>query len=232
MNKRDSPRTLPCRWRRNFAALGFFGVFLLSLFAGLVADAGAGTEFQGASVNTVGPALPFTIADFDGDLRPDLIDVHAGKTGLSGTQYWIELQLSAAGRQTIPVFAPAGGIRVSARDVNGDQNLDLVLTTTWFKQPVAILLNDGHGSFTSVDPRAFPNAFRENSTTWSSREDLTNDFAGVPPSSRAGGFLASLGSPIVASRSAGVAQSDRSFLLNRFLTSQSGRAPPSRFFLL
>jgi hypothetical protein len=227
LNTYRQPEGFPRR-RGNFALAGCLRWLLPLLF--FVVFSGAATadsEIQRASTNSVGPALQYTVADFDGDLRPDLVGVQTGTAGFSGTQYWIELQLSAAGRQSIPVFARSGGIQVAARDVNGDHSLDLVLTTTWFSQPVAIFLNDGHGSFTRVDPGAFPNAFRGATTELSSRRTIGHDCAGVPPSSPTGAVLAEFSATIVDSQIDKIAQANRRFGINQFLTSQLGRAPPA-----
>jgi hypothetical protein len=130
------------------------------------------------------PGLAFSIADFDGDSKPDLASVETGKSDLTRADYSIQLQLSAAGRQTFQIVAPVGGLRIVARDVNGDHTLDLVLTTTRFGQPVAILLNDGHGFFSREDPGAFPEAFGEPEANWASNTEHATDAIGAPPQSR------------------------------------------------
>src|SRR5580704_15028876 len=171
---------LKCR-RDSTATARFVCRFLCLLFlAGLAAGAAAGADFRGAPVSSVGPGQPFTFADFDGDLRPDLAAVQIGRSGVSGTNYQIQLQLSAAGRQTIPVVAPAGGLLIAARDVNGDHALDLVVTAAWLSEPVAIFLNDGHGSFSRVNPGDYPEAFREPKTSWGSSSELGPDVVGIP----------------------------------------------------
>ena len=222
----SQPERFPRR-RGNFALAGCLRWLLPLLFVALFSGAAsADSEIQRASADGVGPALQYTVADFDGDLRPDLVGVQTGTAGFSGTQYWIELQLSAAGRQSIPVFARSGGIRISALDVNGDRSLDLVLTTTWLSQPVAILLNDGHGSFTRVDPGAFPNAFRDATISLSSRRIVGHDCAAVPPAPPIGALLAESSALLVDSPIDRIARAHRRFGLNQFLTSQLGRAPP------
>ena len=122
-------------------------------------DASAANAAQ-AMLPAPGSVAPFAIADFDGDQRPDLARVQAGQSNSYETQYWIQLQLTRAGRQLIAIEAPFGGLRVAASDVNGDHAIDLVLSTAWLDRPVAILLNDGHGRFTFEKPSAFPGAFR------------------------------------------------------------------------
>jgi hypothetical protein len=188
--------------------------------------AAAGTDVPRAPATSFGPSLSFSVADFDGDLRPDLASVQTGKSDDSRTDYWIQLQLSAAGRQTFQIVAPIGGLQIAARDVNGDHALDLVLTTTWLRQPVAILLNDGHGSFSRVDPTAFPEAFSESKAGWSSATPQATDTVGVPPQSR-GEICSEMKIFLHLLSQAGfVALSDSRLGIGPFLISQLGRAPP------
>jgi hypothetical protein len=94
----------------------------------------------------------FVIADLDGDVLPDFATVDGQFDGSGKTNYWIQLQLSQTGQQSIRLVAPAGGLSIQARDVNGDHVPDLLLVTAWSKHPVAILLNDGHGDFSRLKP--------------------------------------------------------------------------------
>ena len=108
----------------------------------------------------------FAFVDFDGDRRPDLATVQAGQGSSWATQYWIAFQLSRGSPQTLGVIAPTGGLQITSRDVNSDSFLDVVVTTEWTNQPVAVLLNDGQGNFTASDPSAFPGAFRTSEKSW------------------------------------------------------------------
>src|SRR5579862_2022033 len=128
----------------------------LGLFGG---NAAANTGVQKSPVSSVGLGQPFAIADFDGDLGPDLASVQTGRSDFSHTDYWIQLHLTTTGHQSIQVVAGIGGLQIAARDVNGDHAVDLVLTSALLRQPVAIFLNDGHGNFTRVAPTTFPGAF-------------------------------------------------------------------------
>lgn len=139
-----------------------------ALAIAMAASAGASAATRNAGAANAAPAMvtprgggPFAIADFDGDHRPDLARVQAGQSSSYETQYWIQLQLTQAGRQLIGIVAPAGGLRVTASDVNGDHAIDLVLSTTWLGRPVAVLLNNGHGQFTPEKPSAYPGAFQQ-----------------------------------------------------------------------
>jgi len=108
----------------------------------------------------------FAIADFDGDSRPDLATVQAGVSSSWDTHYWIAFQLSSGPRQTLGITAPNGGLHITSRDVNGDDFLDVVVTTAWTNRPVAVLLNDGQGKFRASSPSAFPGAFTPSEKSW------------------------------------------------------------------
>src|SRR5467141_3916166 len=122
-------------------------------------------------------ATHFAIADFDGDDRPDLASVHVGQSSSSSTRYWIAFHLSGGSGQTVGITAPIGGLRITSRDVNGDNFLDLVVTTAWTNKPVAILLNDGFGNFTASDPANFQSAFTASEMSWTLATDDIRDTA-------------------------------------------------------
>ena len=85
--------------------------------------------------------------------------------------------MSAGARQTIGVNAPVGGLEIASRDVNGDNIIDLVVSTAWLKSPVAVLVNDGHGNFTIRDPAAFSSALINPSQTLDSPSKQNPDEA-------------------------------------------------------
>ncbi len=132
-----------------------------------------------------GPALSlqvtsqFAIADFDGDRRPDLATIQVGQGSSWDTHYWIAFQLSGGSRQTLGITAPTGGLQITSRDVNGDSFLDVVVTTAWTNQPVAVLLNDGQGNFKATSPSAFPGAFTTSEKSWASSIDEIKDATAV-----------------------------------------------------
>jgi hypothetical protein len=200
---------------------------ILFLFLGaFVGTAAANTTVQTPSVTTPGPGLPFAIADFDGDLRPDMASVQAGANIFGSTEYWVQLQLSAVGRQSIRLVGPAGGLSVEARDVNGDHAVDLVFVTAWSRQPVAILLNDGHGSFSRAEPSAFSEAFSESTNNWASISDQSVSAVGVPPQSRAGICAEARALRHTQAQTDSVSISRPGHPFNSFLVSHAGRAPP------
>ena len=74
-------------------------------------------------------------------------------------QYRLTFQLSSSPRQALWLAAPTGGLQLAPRDVNRDRFVDVVVTTAWTNQPVAVLLNDGRGHFSAANPNSFPWAF-------------------------------------------------------------------------
>lgn len=198
-------------------------LILASLLVGFAAEAAA----QNAAAFSPRPDVSFAFSDFDGDRRPDLAVVQSGRSDLSLTDYWVQLQLSGEGSEAIRVVGPTGGLRIDARDVNGDQVPDLVLTTTWRNQPVAILLNDGHGNFSRVDPSAHPEAFNAATTSWTSPGSPDRELLVVPSQSRSGARPAPVRLELPDFTFCAARRSDQGFLLHGDLAAHSGRAPPS-----
>ena len=108
----------------------------------------------GVAVNLLGDH--FAIADFDGDKLPDLATVTLESHGLQSANYYIQLRLSSSAELAFSIRAPLGGLEIASRDVNGDDTMDLVVTSTRDAKLIAVLLNDGQGNFTFANPGAFP----------------------------------------------------------------------------
>ena len=199
-------------------------LLFLTLFCG---SAKANTVVQNIPNDSVGSGLPFAIADFDGDLRPDFASVQTGQSDSSHTEYWVQLQLTTTGQQSFQVVASIGGLQITARDVNGDHAVDLVLTNALLGQPVAILLNDGHGSFLRAEPAAFPGAFTASNTSLASKADGIKDVAAVLPSRYSTGNYSDGGKFSSPRNGTGVVikQASRN-LLSSEIVSFLGRAPP------
>jgi len=118
-----------------------------------------GNAADAAQANSGGPgdfSPRFAIADFDGDRVPDLATVQVVQNAAKNSIYSVRVQLSAGEESAIVIPGPQGGLELVARDVNGDDVLDLIVTTAMDPHFVAILINDGHGKFTIAKPGAFP----------------------------------------------------------------------------
>jgi len=99
--------------------------------------------------------IHFAIADFDGDWKPDVAVVEAASLRCAQANYAIRLQLSAGAELSFLISAPSGGVRVAARDVNGDNLPDVVVSSISDERVVAVLLNQGHGQFSRAEPAAY-----------------------------------------------------------------------------
>jgi hypothetical protein len=220
------PKTLP----HNYAMRRFrlFPLLIFTLLLGFLSGSvPARPVVQNPPATYLAPGVAFAIADFDGDLLPDLISIQTGANGSAGTNYWIQLQLSAVGKQSIRLVAPMGGLSIEARDVNGDHAIDLVLATAWSRKPIAIFLNDGHGNFSRVEPADFPGVFSEFPASWTSSLALTTDAVGLPTQTRDIASRESRVTEYSPLRSRSLSTASAGFIFDTFLISHAGRAPPT-----
>jgi hypothetical protein len=114
-------------------------------------SAGSASRNTARSVGT-----PFAIADLDGDQEPDMAVVELQRGLATRARYSIRLQLTAKPESSISVDGPLGGLDITARDVNGDDIADLVVTTELDARLVAVLVNDGHGNFSVAPLEDYP----------------------------------------------------------------------------
>jgi hypothetical protein len=183
-----------------------------------------------ASVS-ISRGLPFVVADFDGDHRPDFASVQTGAAGASSAHYLVRFRLSTSGKRYVQVTAPRGGIRLEARDVNGDQFPDLVVASPWLDKPVLILLNDGHGNFSQVNPAAFPQAFGESSASWNSSDHTYSCALALPRDASSGEIpLAFCTECLLRTREFPRFPRERRISI-RPIALSAGRAPPARLWL-
>jgi hypothetical protein len=205
----------------------FYRPLFMLFFFGFLVGISAAADLSNWRPTSFDPGLSFSIGDFDGDQKPDLASLQTGQSDSSRTEYWIQLRLSAAEQQNILIVAPMGGLEVVSRDVNDDHALDLILTTTWSRQPVAILLNDGHGHFSSVAPEAFPEAFSESEARVSFTSEHPTDAIGIPAQSREEVSLETEFFGHLRSQARFVDCWDLRFGTGLLLISHPSRAPPS-----
>jgi hypothetical protein len=105
----------------------------------------------------------WAVADFDGDSRPDMAITKMEAQG-AGYVYWLEFDLSTRrpsdSTQQLPGFPVIAssmfGLHLTPRDVDGDHDLDIVVTMGFARQPVAVWINDGQGGFEEGDLAAYP----------------------------------------------------------------------------
>jgi hypothetical protein len=169
----------------------------------------------------------FAIADFDGDQLPDFATVQMGRLTGSAAHYSIQIELGRGSLQTVSLIAPVGGLEINLRDVNGDQALDLVVSTQWLKGPVAVLLNDGHGNFTVADPGTYPNAALGQESQWKVAVEEVRDWAVLPLLRDGDGKLYGSGKLYSACESSERTTAEEPcFSVAEATSSKSGRSPP------
>lgn len=226
-------RTKPENRSARRGASAALGVLLALLFAFPAAHVARGATFRSSATVSAKPGLPFTIADFNGDQRPDFARVLGGdQLGANGYDYAIWIQISGSGRRLIRLVAPFGGLSIEARDVNGDHAVDLVLSTAWLKQPVAILLNDGHGRFSRVAPNAFPAAFNTPKTALQGSSDRAMEPIALAQESSTGSAVPTSRSIAAGSDAGNTSIPQTQFVRASFAASRAGRAPPAALLLL
>jgi hypothetical protein len=169
----------------------------------------------------------FAVEDFDGDHKPDIAEVQIGRTDSHSTHYSIRVRLTSGTNQSIGVNASFGGLEIIPRDVNGDNALDLVVSTALQHEPVAILLNDGHGNFSQAEPSSFPEAFSKSDTNLHAASTRVIDAVGIPPQPNSGVYLQAEGLPNLQRRADLISVLCSGFPPSSFLSSQAGRAPPA-----
>jgi len=177
----------------------------------------------------VSASPPFAIADFDGDSRPDVAKVLAASGTIAGeNRYSIDFELTTGLKQRIAVSAPSGGVSLTSRDVNGDNFPDVVVTTAWTGSPVAVLINDGRGNFTSTDPSNFPRAFEASNHSVGSPRIADEDGAAlVSPRPLPGECAAYETRSLIPDGPSRISQRRRCFSSLAGRNAFLGRAPPS-----
>lgn len=129
--------------------------FLTIAFAGsLAAQAAAPAP---ALPRSTGPfsARSWVIADFNGDGQPDLLTSTLDRWG-AGCCHRVDLRIGVE-TQVYSSFhvSDRGGLNLFAWDVDGDHDLDLIVTNVFSNAPVGVWLNDGAGGFTETPSSAY-----------------------------------------------------------------------------
>jgi hypothetical protein len=108
-------------------------------------------------------SLPFAfrgsagVGDFDGDRHADFAVAQPQGLVNGAYRYRVEVRLSAQPATSFDIDSGApGGLHISTRDVDGDLDLDLVITSEFGRQPVGVWINDGNGRFTPGQMQKYP----------------------------------------------------------------------------
>ena len=126
-------------------------------------------------IGTNAARLPFAIADLDGDRQPDLALVEIEREQASSTRYAIRVRFGGGTDSYVGVKGPLGGLRLTLRDVNHDDSLDLILTSAMDRRVIQVLLNDGHGKFAAADTGSYSNLQDNSDSALRDRELASSD---------------------------------------------------------
>lgn len=141
---------------------------LLALTLALPAFAGA----RGSSETLTNSSLLF--ADLDGDHRADAISVELDALSRANALYSVNLKLSTGSRETIALNVPRWGIELAARDIDGDHDVDLVISNIFTHEALQVYVNLGGGVFAPADPDSF------NTVLWGEGSSIASGPA-LPP---------------------------------------------------
>lgn len=119
--------------------------------------------------------MEFAYADLDGDRKPDLALVEIESVRASSTNYEVRLEFSGGLASSIGVKGPLGGLRLAVRDVNGDDSLDLILTSAADRHVIQVLLNDGRGQFAAAEMEQYSSLETQGELGLSEREPGPSD---------------------------------------------------------
>jgi hypothetical protein len=98
-----------------------------------------------------------TTADFDGDRHGDLALVVPDRGSLMSTRYTVDIKFSTRIDSTsFTLQSRPGGLDVAARDIDGDRDLDLVITTRLSGEHVGVWVNDGSGNLLRGNVADYP----------------------------------------------------------------------------
>jgi|GEM_PF-5518538 len=113
----------------------------------------AGTALNLAAAGSE-PALPYApssngwvLADLNGDQNIDLATTRPGRYSRSGYTQEVRVKLGASHQTSFRFHSRAAIIELSAQDVDGDEDGDLIVFEPLSPQPIGVWLNDGAGSF-------------------------------------------------------------------------------------
>lgn len=135
----------------------------------LIAALGASTaQARSSSAFACSPAVSsiqtlWAAGDFDGDKSLDVARVKV--TGIGDRVIYSGIDLFTFCRNSAPPsffdsFSQTGLVLV-ARDIDADDDQDLVLRKQFSSQALGVWLNDGKGGFSEVEPSGFPGAGKD-----------------------------------------------------------------------
>jgi hypothetical protein len=123
------------------------------------------------------------LGDLDGDHNLDV--ANRRKTGLTEAVYSYQVDLKLGSKFFPPALTLCSKenaeLNLEALDVDGDHDLDLVITARLTGNSVGVWINDGSGHFTKADPAQFGSFFQTHSGSLTSAESVPTGEVVSPP---------------------------------------------------
>jgi hypothetical protein len=215
--------------------LGFLApaLFLLGLQAhvdpGLPRPSAASLPSQQSNTWLLNHYSIISDSDLDGDHQPD---VAAGR--VDGQSYRVEIQLTTQPQKTTLLTLSSGDllVQLSARDVDGDNDQDLVASSATALYPLALWLNDGKGHFQQGDLRMGTALITSRNPSGYEGSSSQGNPVCISPDGRLpmDKSNAQLVAAVIENLNGVVAESEKSFLQN-LSDKLTARSPPLIFIL-
>jgi hypothetical protein len=89
----------------------------------------------------------WVLSDLNGDQKADLATARSGRHDANGYAQEVRITLGAFQQTSFHFQSPGATIELSSRDVDGDQDRDLVILEPVSRVPIGVWINDGAGLF-------------------------------------------------------------------------------------
>lgn len=89
----------------------------------------------------------WALSDFDGDHEIDFATAGSKRSDGPGFAYDVQIELGANRLVSFTLHSLSATVQLSAQDVDGDHDRDIVILGTALLEPVGVWLNDGSGHF-------------------------------------------------------------------------------------
>jgi len=89
----------------------------------------------------------WVLADLNGDQNVDLATARSGRHDANGYAQEVRITLGAFQQTSFHFQSPGATIELSSRDVDGDQDRDLVILEPLTREPIGVWINNGAGLF-------------------------------------------------------------------------------------
>jgi len=89
----------------------------------------------------------WVLADLNGDQNVDLATARSGRHDANGYSQEVRITLGAFQQTSFRFLSPGATVELTSRDVDGDDDRDLVILEPLSRQPIGVWINNGAGLF-------------------------------------------------------------------------------------